>query len=710
MFKLIAFMCMINYAYSSNNIFYNEISDYNNINDLYYINTVFKNIKKSDYLKYDIKFGIMLQIKKICKYNKLIEQQNITPFIIFVNNIFDIYKSNNYTTFMDDILYFQEFSNNIPKLFINNMNIIKTFLRLYSHYRNDHNKYDIDNAVLQMIKNVIDYPFYFLNKKELKNVVYLEYVKYINIQDRHNFYKYYNIVDINILLPNKILYEISDKIYINFKYDNLKNNTLNISILNDIYINFNYSYTILNIIDNIEKNITFIIFNNINDYNVYYDIFASNINDTIVYTYYDMMLGRISKFNFNMYYSLSLAINRNLPYWFVDGISKYEKTKCYEYNNRFLKNEEFKISNVLSNIITKNNEMSVITNFLLEKYPSILNNILNNIYIYKHDINVEIQFESWKNNTIQICKDNADMYESDDFQDDYSEPIKNIYSRTSYDLFDNEDDIISIEFYDHNHITFILTKYNIYALSDTNDNKYIYNNMSFNKNLDLKYIISSKYDYDFLIESIMIKMYNNLISKQYMPYIFKSDLSNLYNISCEIFYNKKIINNIKINTPLYNFICRNNFVCNHINEKIISNNLDIIINNKTCEYVKPIFPLINITKDIKNFIYDVIMEKNININVIKNFDLQTYIDLYNNTLFELSITYNNKELYDYIVNKNISFNHYKYRYLCTNNTYMPKFDHPKPVNNIALIICVSAIVIIISIIIIITIIYFISIK
>ncbi|CCU56234.1 unknown similar to AMEV003 [Mythimna separata entomopoxvirus 'L'] len=657
------------------------------INFKYYINN---DIKQNTFINY-----IMEVIKDITKFNKIVEKDNIKKFNNLIYNLFNAFKTLYVTkdnNFIYDFMYIRELCNKFPVWFINDNEILVTILNMYSYYRNIDYKDMIDNSAIQIIKIALDYPLYYVNEHDIKDIFYIYYIKNIPKNEHYKFKSYYNEINVNNIFPNRQDYMINGtNVNIIIMYDKIDSPDLNI-VYNDIYNiynNFILFNTKINIdVTKLSANIEYMIFNSYTDYLKYASYLnidvsntglTTNISGIKCYSYISSS-NKISNFGYQLFNGLSYTLYKNfdsLPKWARIGVSNsYGNHDCEIQNSLYKKNNVFEINDIINQNSNINLESAsgALVRYLSDKKPEVLYNLFKyNKNSYKNN-NDNIGFNNWIANITEFCTNNYNIYNP--LYDDNMIQKKYLYYINKYNIFDNCDGDIFIEYENKDQSTFIFNKNNIYMLSDDIENKYKnnINNYNFTKDTSIKNKVIHQFDYDWNNEKLFIHMFNKLISKKYISYFIDKTYGDNSNFALDIFCNNNIINDIKINNSLYNYICVNNKKCLEINDKILRNNLNYIMNDDICKYIEPIVPFEYLPNNVKKLIYNINLDKNINTNLLDNFDINTYIDLKNNTLFNISIIYNNKQLYDYILNKNKILNapelkNEKFKYLCNKIDY-----------------------------------------
>ncbi|CCU55863.1 unknown similar to AMEV003 [Choristoneura biennis entomopoxvirus] len=654
--------------------------DYNNKDDLNKITNIinlFNNLEHyNSYKSEEFISHMMYQVKNLNNFNKIVKKENILYFNNLIKQLIYCYIKYNKLPInaeSKNLLYMQELFNNFPIWFVNNDRIIILIIYFYKHIRNIDNTHDfknnIDNSTLQIIKIAIDNPNYIISEKELKELFYIEYVSNITQYEHYKFDNYYTILKKEDILPNIKNYSINN-FNITFMYDKLSLENMEY-ILNEtryVYDNFIKFHNHLNLSIAFNNNeIYYHIFNDKHDYNKYgklYNIettnggYTTNINNktqSFIYIkeYYPYNFGH------ELYHALMFSVYYiDFPVWFKEGAANaYGNRECYENDYMYIKNTNFTIIDTLNSHYGSDDPYfmgSSLIRFLYDTNPSIIKNILT--YKFNKDwvnANIEKRFVDWKNKNIIYC--NRSYIKNEIIDEDLSK-IKNKYikSISKYNIFDDFcDGNIIIEYYDEGEITFILTRNNIYKLSDTNDNKYIfnYNNKTFVKDINAKVPTVTEYDYNWFRYGLIKHLFNIYFKNyKYSDYIILNNDFSSYIYNSTIYCDNKIIEEIPIQSEFYKYICYKQDECIKNEYILVNEYIKNIINNNLCKYVLPTVPLLNLPQNIIKLIYDLNMGNEINVNMIKNFNLNSDIDLHKNKLLDLAIKHNNKVLYDYIAN------------------------------------------------------------
>ncbi|AAG02964.1 hypothetical protein AMV258 [Betaentomopoxvirus amoorei] len=653
---------VLNFKYNYNN--YDEIYKLRNIIYTFSELQKYNNVKKSNFIEY-----ILYQVKHLIEYNEMIDNININEFNLLIKEICD-----SYIYFIDEsnkntLIYLQIMFNKFPIWFSSNTDVIDIILKFYKRIRsiNIFNNYknNIDNSTLQIVKTAIEYPGYIVSEKLMKEILYSNYLIHIHPDNYYKFRNYYIEINNEYIIPKNTLIINIKNISITIKYNNLDLKTIEyinnesediydniIHIHRNLSVNFNYNKIYYYIFDTRKYYNLYYESNHIKS--IYYDTSISINNNICIYTHNDNKL--IKYYSRNIQHALMTSIHKNINYpdWFIDGLSlKYKK--CNKDSYLYLKNQNFTILDTINsnrNIDIDNSYYrgNALIEFLDKNNLKIINDIIlsNNTNNWIDDI-MEQKFKNSLNNYLNYCSNyyiNNDNYlYTNEITDKYIDRIN------KYKIFDNvcKGNII-IEHYDDGESTFILNKDNIYMLDDPQYNKYMFNNESFIKNINRKRPIIHNYDYEWLDNSLLNHLIKNIFKGyKYSKYIILNKLYSNYLFNSTIYCDNKIIQDIKINSTLYKYICYENKNCLNVNSKISNENNINIIKNNLCIYEEPTVPLLNLPDNISKLIFDLNIG-NIIYNIdLSNFNINEYIDIYNNVLFDIVIKYNNINLYNYII-------------------------------------------------------------
>ncbi|CCU56163.1 unknown similar to AMEV003 [Choristoneura rosaceana entomopoxvirus 'L'] len=665
---------MLNLSYNYNNN--DDLDKITNVINLFNNLEYYNSYNPEKFISY-----MMHQVIHLNNFNEIVKKENIPYFNNLIKQLIDCYTKHNklpITAESKNLLHMQELFNKFPIWFVNNERIIILIIYFYKYIRNIDNPHDfknnIDNSTLQIIKIAIDNPNYIISEKKLKELFYIEYVSNIPQHEHYKFDNYYTILKKEDILPSIINYSINN-INITFMYDKLSQDNIGY-VLNEtryVYDNFIKFHNHLNLSIAFNNNeIYYHIFNDKRDYNKYgklYNIettnggYTTNINNKIqsyiyIKEYYPYNFGH------ELYHALMFSVhNIDFPIWFKEGAaSAYGNRECYENDYTYIKNNNFTINDALNSHYISDEPYfmgSSLIRFLYDTNPSIIKNILT--YDFNKDwvnTNIEKQFIDWKNNNTTYChKYNENKNKNKNKNIDNELPkIKNKYITNiiKYNIFDDFclGNII-IEYYDEGEMTFILNKNNIYKLSDTNDNKYIfnYNNKTFVKDINAKLPTVTEYDYKWISYGLIKHLFKLYFKNyKYSDYIILNNDFSSYIYNSTIYCDNKIIEEIPIQSKFYKYICYEQDECIKNEYILVNEYIKNITNNNLCEYILPTVPLLNLPQNIIKLIYDLNMGNEINVNMIKNFNLKSDIDLHKNKLLDLAIKHNNKVLYDYIAN------------------------------------------------------------
>ncbi|AAG02709.1 hypothetical protein AMV003 [Betaentomopoxvirus amoorei] len=689
------------YDYDNKNDLKNLKSLLNLFNNLQYYNSY----NKDEFISYILSY----QIYYLNKHNKIIKRENIIEFNNVIVEIIDCYvrfKNLHFDNIKKDISIMQELFNKFPIWFTKNDYIIKIILYFYKNVRKHNNNVEfrniIDNNTLSIIKTSIDYPGYIISEKVVKEIFYIEYVSHIIKDEQQKFNNYYNIINKEDVLPNIIIYNISN-ITIELRYDSLDAEIINFIKKESsfVYNNFIYFHKYINLPLNLKKDkIYYYIFNNKNQYEKYgliYNIRTNNggyttIMDNKIQSFAYMQNNKPLNFGHELHHALMYMIyDMKFPIWFIEGSANaYGNRKCYELDLSYIKKNNFTIKDVLKSDYNTPNPYymgSSLTRFLFDHYPNIIKKILTHQYNHswiKH--NHDIEFNIWRQKNIEYCEKNFNTktYKNHKNPDYIKNKYLNKINKYSdiFKTFCNGN--IIVEFYDEKEQTFILNKNNIYILTEYNNNKYIYNynNISFVKNIDNIFPIVNDYDYQWINYNLLEYIFKNeLKTYKYSKYILFDSSYSSYSCEPVLYCDGNKINKIPIKSQFYNYICDNNIYCIE-NEYILKDDyIKNILNNNKCDYNTPTVPLIDLPKNILKLLYDINMGNDVDIKLLNGFNLNNKIDINGNNLCDISIKYNNLELYNYIKETDFYCKYFNFTKSISYNPHVCKHELKKIQNN-----------------------------
>jgi hypothetical protein len=610
-------------------------------NGIYILRDIRYNNKSIEFKKYVIK--LLIDIGNV----KYVTQDLEEDFEYMILGLYELILNhyNNDDNFLELFIYIQNMNNGFHIWSNRNINIYNSIMIFYNklrnlYYENSSIRYRIDDSVIQILNIALYYPYYYIRKDVIKENAYIYYVKNITVYEEKIFSKYRINPRKMPILCNKNLITLDIK-------------------LNNKYFIYYTNNTNLNKLYAIKKEILDTYKNFLNKFNKYVQY-----NSDIVHIYLFDTKDDYNKYklkcknrcinlykNENFYQNLNIKIHnylikktfRNIPKWIIKGSLKFKgnyNSYYISYNNYKYYSTQYNITYILSNNIER--EYMIVCNFIFSKYRYLFNKIISeNNYTDVFDSSIETEYNKYKLIYYKIFENTYKVYEK--------RYINNLYLDHIYFMRD------------------IFTKIGVLQFNLNNDvynmtsNKLIrYNNTS---NLQI-----SENDY-----TLFLNCLSKYVLEKFMRY------NNFSNDDIELFTVKYFDSQICYNTTMqYNSFNLLNIILKMKNNEmtvLLYDNFNyeqlkeilyrLINREKICNYtIKPYTPLLNLTKNISDLIYDMSMPNaKIHLDILTNFNY--IVDLNNHSLSYLLRTYklyNNKQYYlcvsvvdDYVHSSNINY-------------------------------------------------------